>query len=172
MNTQSLRITTIAVAAIMAAAILSPSALAQNQIEVEWAQLASALEGRVVSTVLVDGPVLRGRVLDVSPTGLRFEVKKTSNRAEYPKGEGTVPREQLSAFSYTERRGYWRGAGAAIGVAGAAAAISPLVAISRNEGRDDEGLAFAVLGAIGGAIGYGIGHAADTHKTTVMVAKD
>ncbi len=174
MKAKSLRITTAVVAAILTATILSPAASAQDQIEVQWAELAYVLEGRVVSTVLVDGTVLRGQILDVSSTELRFEVKKTSNRDLYPKGEGSVPRGQLRVLSYTEKYGNWRAIGTAIGVGGGALASMPVWAPAANEGGLNE-LTGSITGALiglGAAAGYGLGHVADTHTTTVIVAKD
>ena len=174
MKTKSPRFTTAVVAAILIATILSPSTQAADQIEVQWAELPHVLEGRVVSTVLVDGTVLRGRILDVSPTELRFEVKKTSNRDLYPKGEGPVPREQLRVLSYTEKHGNWRAIGTAIGVGGGALASMPVWAPAANEGGQNEltgSITAAVIG-IGAAAGYAAGLNADTHKTIVVVAKD
>ena len=174
METKSLRITTAVVAAILTATILSPGAPAQQRIEVQWAELAYVLEGRVVSTVLVDGTVLKGRILDVSPTELRYEVKKTSNRKLYPKGEGSVPRGQLRVLSYTEKHGNWRAIGTAIGVGGGALAGTPIWATAANEGGQNEltgSITAAVIG-LGAAAGFAAGLNADTHKTIVVVAKD
>ena len=60
-------------------------------------------------------------------------MKKTSNRDLYPKGESHVPREQLSVFSYTEKKGNWRAIGAAIGAVGGVAAGTLPVIYAYNE---------------------------------------
>ena len=114
---KSLRLTASLAAAILTAAILTPAARAQERIEVPWAELGPALAGHIVSTVLPDGTVLRGHVLDVSAEQLRFEANKTSNGALYPKGELSLARNQLKVFSYTQKRGRGRAIGAAIGAA-------------------------------------------------------
>ena len=100
-----LRFAAAVVAATLTAAVLSPAARAQERIEVPWAELGPALAGPIVSTVLPDGTVLRGHVLDVSADQLRFEANKTSNGALYPKGELSLARNQLKVFSYTQKRG-------------------------------------------------------------------
>lgn len=172
MKTKSQRFTMALIAAILAATILSPNASAQEQVKVPWAELPYVLEGRVVSTVLVDGTTLRGRVRDVSSTELRFDVKKTSNRDLYPKGESHVPREQLRVFSYTEKKGNWRAIGAAIGAAGGVAAGTIPVQIAYNEHGSARAAGYAFFGALGAGLGYLGGHIADTHTTTVVVAND
>lgn len=174
-----LRITTALAAAIMTAVMLSPTVRAQQRIEVRWAELPQVLDGRVVSAVLVDGAVLRGRVLDVSATEARFEVKKTSDRNLYPKGEGSVTREQLSAFSYRDRRGHWRAAGTAIG-GGAGAVPAVLLCGLRSDdacsggyqNSDKMAAAAAAMVGVGAVVGYLAGHAADLHETIVVVAKN
>ena len=117
--------------------------------------------------------MLKGRVLDVSPTEARFEIKKTSNRDAYPKGEGSVPREQLRVLSYTELSGNWRAIGTAIGAGATAVPGVMLAAQFRNEGAEGVPLAAALIG-VGVGLGYLGGHIADRHKHTVtlVVEKD
>jgi hypothetical protein len=138
--------------------------------------LGQALSGHTVSTALPDGTVLRGHVLDVSADQLRFDVNKTSNRALYPKGELSLAKNQLKVFSYTERRGHWRAIGATIGAAAGVAATLPIWATANNEGGFDPGdlpgtITLAGVGG-GAALGYGLGHAADTHEVMVIITKD
>ena len=118
-----LRPTAALVAAMLIAAVLSPAARAQDRIEIPWPELGQALAGHSVSTVLPDGTVLRGRVLDVSADQLRFDANKTSNRTLHPKGELSLAKSQLTVFSYTQKRGHWRAIGAAIGAAATFAAF-------------------------------------------------
>ncbi len=174
---QPLRTTTALGAAIMTAVILSPFARAQEKIEVPWVELGRAVDGQVVSTVLTDGTVLRGRVIDVSDSELRFDVKKSSNRSIYPKGEVSLAKSQLTVFSYTEKRGYWRAAGTAIGAAGGLAGTSPLwgwVLENKPQRIDVDSGVVLVAGVVAGAaaLGYGIGNAADKHEVTVVIARE
>lgn len=173
---KTLRLTHSLAAAALAAAMLCPSLAAQERVEVAWTDLPRTLNGRVVSTVLVNGTVLRGRVIEASADDLRFEVKETSNHEFYAKGERSIPRSQLSVLSYTERRGHWRAIGTAIG---GAAGVMPawfvcnLYRCGENYQNSGVGvvLAAAMVGG-GAALGYGIGHGADTRTVTVFVAKD
>ena len=140
---KSLRLTASLAAAILTAAILTPAARAQERIEVPWTELGPALAGHIVSTVLPDGTVLRGHVLDVSADQLRFEANKTSNGALYPKGELSLARNQLKVFSYTQKRGRGRAIGAAIGAAATLAAFYVLGESGRqahNHGNHCPGL--------------------------------
>ena len=162
-------------AALLSAVLLSPAALAQTKMEVPWMGLAQALDGRVVNTVLLDGAVLRGRVLDVSYDELRFQVKKSSKPVLYPKGEVAVPKGQVKVFSYTYRNGTrGRKLGAVYGGAAGVFATIAVASIATNEGGRINGAARGVLAGIAGAgvgLGYGIGHAADTETMTVLVAQ-
>lgn len=172
---KSPNLTTALAAALLSAALLSPAAVAQTKMEVPWLGLAQARDGRVVNTVLVDGTVLRGRVLDVSEDELRFQVKSTSKPAEHPKGEIGVPKDQVQVFSYTYRDGArGRTLGALIG--GAAGAVPALFVakIAHNEGGNLKGNVAGALAGIAGAgigLGYGLGHAADTKTMTVFVVQ-
>lgn len=161
-----------AFAAILIAAVWGPAAKAQQRIEVPWGELGRTLVGRNVSAVLADGTVLRGRVLEVSGDQLRFDANKSSNRSIYPKGELSLASNQLTAFSYTQRRGHWRAAGAAIGAAGGAAAISPLLIISGNESSESVAPGYALFAGIGAALGYLIGNEADKHEIMVTITRD
>ncbi|MDA0206174.1 MAG: hypothetical protein O3A53_11780 [Acidobacteria bacterium] len=125
--------TTALAAALLSAALLSPAARAQTKMEVPWMGLAQALDGRVVNTVLLDGTVLRGRVLDVSYDELRFQVKRTSKPVVYPKGEIAIPKGQVRVFSYTFRNGTrGRKLGAVIGGAVGAVPTLLVASIARN----------------------------------------
>lgn len=143
-----------------------------DRLETRWEDLEQAVSGRDVSTVLVDQTELHGRVLSVSADGVRFDVKRTSNARAYPKGEATVPRQQLSVLSYVETEGKWRGVGTAIG-AGAGAAAGGMGAVRmKNEGNSSAAatVAASAIGA-GAAVGYFAGRGADRRTVTVVVAK-
>ncbi len=166
-------------AAILFAGLHGSAAFAQERIEVPWTELAPALAGKVVSTVLVDGTTLQGRVLDVLADELRFEATKTSNRDLHPKGNISLPRSQVSVFSYKERRGYWRAAGTAIGVVAGASIGALYCAKSNGCIRGFQSTSSGNLGTVaavsiggGGAAGYFAGRAADLHETMVVLAKE
>ena len=170
---KSLRLTASLAAAILTAAILTPAARAQERIEVPWAELGPALAGHIVSTVLPDGTVLRGHVLDVSADQLRFEANKTSNGALYPKEELSLARNQLKVFSYTQKRGRGRAIGAAIGAAAIVASFYIPIEINSNEAGDGNATAQHVaMGGIGAGLGYLVGNQVDKRTITVIVAPD
>ena len=172
---KSPKFTVALVAGLFSIALLSPSAHAQSKMEVPWMQLAQALDGHVVNTVLLDGTALRGRVLEVSENELRFQVKTTSKPVVYPKGEIIVPKGQVKVFSYTYRNGTrGRKLGAAAGGAAGAVPTFLVAGIVANEGGNIPGNVAGVLAGIvgaGAALGYGLGHAADTKTMTVFVAE-
>ncbi len=161
--------------ALWVAVALCPVASAQRQFEVAWEALPSTLGDRVVSTVLVDGTELKGRVLGVSPTELRFQVNRTSKPVFYPKGEVTIPRDQLGAFGYYERRGsLWRKVGTAGGAGGGFLVGLPILLIANNEGGQNNltvGIAAAATGA-GAGLGFLLGREADTKRIVVVIADD
>lgn len=170
---QSFRLSTTLLAALLTSLTLIPTVSAADRVEAQWTDLPRLLQGHTVSTVLVDGTILRGQFLDASPTELRFQVKKSSNRAQYPKGENSLPRTQLSAFSYTERSGKWRAIGTAIGATAGGLIASVPLRVGDNEGGASGlmvGIAATAIGT-GTGLGYVGGHVADTHTTTIVVAQ-
>ena len=88
--------------------------------------------------------------------------------------EVSIPKDQLTVLSYTERRGKWRAIGTPIGLAGGAVPAALVLAIAENEGGQNEATGGIAAAAIGGgtAVGYLAGHIADTHTTTVVIAKN
>ena len=170
----SFRLTAAVALAALTLGMFSPYAQAQDRIEVPWAELAGALEGRKVSTVLVDGTLLQGRLLGVSPTEARFNVSKTSNSDLYPRGERAIPKAQLTTLSYRQMGGpKWRPIGTAIGAASGALATLPYWVTASGEGGLKGQNAAITLGGIGAiaALGYLLGHEGDKRLITVVVTK-
>jgi len=148
------------------------SAGQSDRAETRWEDLEQVVSGRLVSTVLTDKTELYGRVLGVSSDGLRFEVRRTSDKRAYPRGEVVVPREQLSVLSYAETKGKWRALGTAIG-AGAGAAAGSLGAVRmNNEGNAAAAgaIAASAVGA-GAAAGYFAGRSADRRTVLVVLIR-
>ena len=170
---QSFRFAVTAVAAVLAFALLSPCLLGQVRVEAAWDEL-TLYSGRKVSAALVDGALLTGSIVAVSDDGLRFRVKKTSNRDLYPRGKVMIPRSQLSAFSYQEMgRVLWRPLGTAIGAGAGSMASLPFWVTASGEGGLKGRNAGITVGAIGGlaAVGYLLGRQTDKRTVTVVITQ-
>ncbi len=144
----------------------------QERVTVAWADLATALQGRQIRTVLSDGTELRGRALEVSDAGMRFQANRVSGSAAYRKGVLTLTPDQLTVLSYKQTSGPRRLIGTAIGV-GAGAALGAVGAVRfNNEGNSAAaGTVFAVATGAGAAIGYLAGRAADNQEVIVVVTE-
>ncbi len=127
------------------------SAAREERIELKWSELGQAVAGRTVQMVLPDGTSLKGPVLNVTSEALEIQIKKTSNRQTYPKGQISIPRSSVSVLRYTQVRGRWRAIGTAIG-AGASAVVGSLVYTRfNNEANPETGAALAAGSVAGGA---------------------
>lgn len=149
------------------------SASQSDRVETRWEDLEQVVSGRLVSTVLADKTELYGRVLGVSSDGMRFDVRRTSDKRAYPEGEVVVAREQLSVLNYAETKGKWRALGTAIG-AGAGAAAGALGAVRmNNEGNSAAAgtVAAAAVGA-GATAGYFAGRGADRRTVLVVLLRE
>ncbi len=149
------------------------SATQSDRVETRWQDLEQVVSGRTVSTVLADQTELHGRVLGVSSDGMRFDVRRTSDKRAYPKGEVVVPREQLSVLSYAETKGKWRALGTAIG-AGAGAAAGALGAVRMNNEGNSAAAATVAAAAVGAGAtaGYFAGRGADRRTVLVVLLRE
>ena len=169
-----MRYTTWMVATAVLFAIHGTGRAAQEErIELKWNEVAQAVAGRTVQMVLPDGTSLKGPVLNVTSEALEIQIKKTSNRQTYPKGQISIPRSSVSVLRYTQVRGRWRAIGTAIG-AGASAVVGSLVYTRfNNEANPETGatLAAGIVGA-GAAAGYFAGRGADKRVTIITIVRE
>ena len=73
-----------------------PGSDQQELLQVRWSELKTLIGGKKVTLQLAEGGKLEGRVGTVNPVSLAFNVTKSSNLKDYPKGRIRIPRETVS----------------------------------------------------------------------------
>ena len=101
------RLTWIAFGLLLLSALCPKRLLAANhkEFELAWSELSPLILGHEVALVLPDSTRLRGDVIAVSEDTLKLDVTKTSNRAEYPKGQANISRAAISAIDVNNKVG-------------------------------------------------------------------
>lgn len=108
-------------------------------ISLQWEDLAPLVAGREVEIVLSDGTKVRGDVYAVQEDRLVMDVKKTSNKRVYPKGQQSIERASIPSLNLRNKTIRWRVIATTAGiVVGAFAAILTYCA------TDSEALSWAV----------------------------
>ena len=165
------------VTAVLFATHGTASAAREERIELKWSELGQAVAGRTVQMVLPDGTSLKGPVLNVTSEALEIQIKKTSNRKAYPKGQFSVPRSSVSVLQMREVKGSWRAIGTALG-AGAGSTLAWFVAQGvfhfTGEGSATPGRTGIVAGLGAGvtAAGYFLGREADKRATIITIVRE
>ena len=138
--------------------------------EIRWNELAALIVGNEVTIPLTGGAVVAGEVLSVRDDSIMLEIRKTSDRIRYPKGQTPIPRAVVSEVRLLERRGM---GGRVLGsVVGALVGIAAGVEIAIH-GPNSEAAgvttftAVAVAGSVGG---YYAGRSADRRTKVLHVA--
>ena len=84
----------------------APAAVASsNQVELKWSELAPLIIGQKVKLVLPGGPEIKGLAVAVREDALVLNVKKTSDRKAYPKGQNVIPRASMSTLQLETKHG-------------------------------------------------------------------
>ena len=68
----------------------------EKRLQVRWSELKKLIGGKQVTLQLAEGARVEGRIGKVTDTLLVFEVKKSSEPVDYPKGKIQIPRETVS----------------------------------------------------------------------------
>ncbi len=137
---------------------------AETPYVLQWRDLPPQLVGRNIALRLPDGARLSGTVLDVQDDGLRINVRRTSQKRLYPKGDSLIPRGSVREVEVRKSGGHtWRVVGAAImGGIGFAAGM-PFIAIA-----GEAALGTGII-AGGTGLGYLMGWSSDEHKVRIAV---
>lgn len=140
-----------------------------SQLELKWNELGPVIAGHEVKLVLPGGAEIEGEAIAVREDTLLLNVKKTSDRKSYPKGQNAIPRASVTTLQFETSHG---SGGRTIGViAGALGGLilgGDLVAHTAHS----EAAAIPSFLAIstGSAIaGYYAGKTRDRHVTTVRI---
>ena len=131
--------------------LLTPPVPAETRNHVRWNDLAPLIDGKRVWLPLSGGVRIVGTVRELTATGIKLDVTKTSDRKAYPKGLVLIPRSSVSTIQVNKPAGH-KGIiiGGAVGGGIAAAAGGTLIAIRRNEGGTSGNgiIAAAIVGPI------------------------
>lgn len=140
----------------------APRAVAgsQEQHHVTWDAL-SVVVGQNVRVIMPDGARIEGRATELQEDALVVEIRKTTNKAAYPKGKFLVPRATLRALDVQRNTQYWRIAGVS---AGLGVGILVWAASPRSAG-------YGVAAAAVPVAGYFLGRAADQRTVTYVITQ-
>jgi hypothetical protein len=142
----------------------------REQRQTTWEGL-SIIRGQTVRIAMPDGARIVGRATALEVDALAVEIRKTSNKAAYPKGRFLVPRATLKAVEVEHPTIRWRIVGIAVG-----GSLGAFLAILAN-GLASSGLQTrhpVVAAATAGAVclpvgGYLLGWAADRRTITYVI---
>jgi hypothetical protein len=148
----------------------TPPAVAGSNQErrVTWDGLSEII-GKNVRVVMPDGSRIEGRAMELQPDALVVNIRKTANKAVYPKGKFLVARATLRALDVSRNTVLWRTTGV---VAGTVAGVGLFAALFERHGLSTGGAAGATYFALGVSIpvvGYFVGNAADHHTITYVI---
>jgi hypothetical protein len=144
---------------------LSPL-LAGDREERTWTELP-ALTGSDVRFAMPNGAVFSGTLTAVEPGGLVVQIKKTTDKANFPKGRFLVPRAEVKVFDVRSKSSRYR----VIGTVSGAALGFGLGVLAAVHTDSTAGAIGAFAGVTGGTatLGYFLGDAADHRTTTIVV---
>jgi hypothetical protein len=146
----------------------APPADAENedQRHVTWDGL-SEIVGQNVHVVMPDGARIEGRATKLEADALEVEIRKTTNKAAYPKGKFLVARATLKAVDVDRNTKGWRITGLAIGGTIGVLFCSVFLKTSGADGRRATLDVAAAAGLTAG--GYLLGRMADRHAITYVI---
>jgi len=146
---------------------------AATPMHVKWEGL-TVVVGKTVSIAMPGGAVIIGKATSVESNALVVDVRKTSDRAAYPKGVVRVPRATLHRFEMLTKGKVGRIVGTPLGfvvgaVAGGFSAVVIGGGLLSNNNPDWAATAFAGITAAGTVGGYFIGNSVDKHWTAIEI---
>ena len=142
---------------------------AASQLELKWNELGPVIAGHHVKLVLPGGAEIQGEAIAVREDTLLLNVKKTSDRKSYPRGQNTIPRASVTTLQFEANHGSGgRTIGVIVGALGGLILGGDLVA---HTAHSEAAAISSFLGiSTGSAIaGYYAGKASDRRVTTVKL---
>lgn len=151
-------------------AIVAPVEAQQTKAR-SWGELSQEVQPDwTLRMVLPDATVIQGKQATFTPEALTIQVVKTSKAAQHPKGQITIPREQVKTLEIRKNGIKFRTIGALVPVAAGAGAGA---AVASDKQQFLSGVAGAIVflfvAIVGGTAGFLIGRAADRAFHTVAV---
>jgi hypothetical protein len=151
-------------------AIVMPVQAEQTKVR-SWGELSQDIQPEwTLRMVLPDSTLIEGKQAAFTPEALTLKVVKTSNAAQHPKGQITIPREQVKTLDIRKNGVKYRTIGTLAPIAAGAG-----VGAAVTRGQQDilaaaAGAAvFLIIAVVGGTAGFFIGRAADRAFHTVAV---
>jgi hypothetical protein len=77
-------------------------------VSLQWEDLGPLIAGREVEIVLPDGAKLKGDVFAVRHESLVLDIKKTSDKSLYPKGQNILERASVTSLLLRKKTIRWR----------------------------------------------------------------
>ncbi len=150
--------------------VLQPASAADLQLK--WSDLAETLRDQDVQLVLPGGGMVRGTAVTVREDALILDVRQTSDRKAYPKGQATIPRTSVSVVNLRRTKGsVGRTVGKTLGVLGGLIVTGEIIG---HGGIDSEGAAIAIILGVTTAAtvgGHYLGKAMDERLTVIRVVQ-
>ena len=150
-------------------AIVAP-VQAQHANARSWGELSQEVQPDwTLRMVLPDATVIQGQRASFTPEALTLQVVKTSNAAQHPKGQITIPREQVKTLGIRRNGIKFRTIGALAPVTAGTAAGGLIASDKHLESAVAGAVVFLAVAGVGGTAGFFIGRAADRSFHAVIV---
>lgn len=138
-------------------------------LELRWSELAALLPGHRVTVTLIDHRRVEGEAIAVRDEALVVDVRRSSDSAGYPRGNGSIPRTSVALIGLERMRG---ASGRTLGtVVGVLAGITAGGYIA-GTATDSAGAGIPLFLGIATAMtfgGHAIGGMADRRMTWIRV---
>jgi hypothetical protein len=156
---------------VLVAIVLAPAMIAATEVELRWDELSPMITGKEVALVLPNGAALRGEAVAVRDEGLVMVVKRTSDRRLQPKGQATIPREQVKLLELRRPRGAAGRIAMTIVGAFGGLTLGALLAYTATDGAAAAWATFVGIGTGGAVLGYYAGDEIDRRTTRIKIVE-
>ncbi len=140
-------------------AVCALLAMSARALDVRWSELGPLADGRKARLTLADGSRVSGRIVAVTPEGVRLVTSKQ---------ETLVPRAQVKRLRISRNSRHWRPIGAAIGLGAGLPGAVVVHTYLNNEGAGTP--LVSLLAIVPAGIGYLVGWSLDRKSIEVSVA--
>jgi hypothetical protein len=135
-----------------------------------WSELSQEMRpGWTVRLVLPDATLVEGKPATFTPEALTMNVVRTSNKVQHPKGQITIPREQVKTLEIRKNGVKWRLVGTLAPIAAGIGAGAAEAGSGNWLAPEAGAVLFLIIAAGGGVAGYFIGRAVDRRYQPISV---
>ena len=139
---------------------------ASTPIELKWEELNTAINGHSIELTLPGATTIKGEVVAVRDDGLVLDIKKTSDKKTFPRGNGLIPRGSITLLKLERHGSNWRTTGTILGVLGGVSIGGYVAAKTAKSGGSGIAIFIATASTVSVA-GRAAGGAAD--RSTRMI---